>query len=83
MGLLQTRFLHNNADPQPRTPRREVVVEPNGYVAPNICESILKMPHKKKAGKRKKVYRRHGKRYYRTKSGFVKLKGGKKPPRRR
>ena len=43
------------------------------------------MPHRKKGGKgkRKKVYRRHGKRYYRVKSGFVRLKGGKKPPRRR
>ena len=44
----------------------------------------LKMAcHKKKAGKRKKVYRRNGKRYYKTKSGFVKLRGSKKPPRRR
>ena len=42
------------------------------------------MPHKRKhKGKRKKVYRRNGKRYYRNKSGFVRLKGGKKPPRRR
>jgi len=41
------------------------------------------MPHKKGGGKRKKVYRRHGKRYYRTKSGFVKLKGKKKAPHRR
>ena len=29
--------------------------------------------------KRKKVYRKNGKRYYRTKSGLVRLKGGKKP----
>ena len=42
------------------------------------------MPHKKKKlGRRKKVYRIHGKRYYRTKSGLVRLKGRKKPPRRR
>ena len=36
-------------------------------------------------GKRKKVIRKHGKRYYRAgpKSGLVRLKGGKKPPRRR
>ena len=35
-------------------------------------------------GKRKKVIRRGGKRYYRAgKSGLVRLKGGKKPPRRR
>ena len=41
------------------------------------------MPRKcKKKGRRKKVYRRHGKRYYKTKSGYVRLKGGKKPPRR-
>jgi len=43
--------------------------------------------HKKKGKachKRKKVIRRHGKRYYRAgKSGLVRLKGGKKPPRRR
>ena len=38
---------------------------------------------KKKGGRRKKVYRKDGKRYYRTKSGLVRLKGGKKPPRRR
>ena len=44
------------------------------------------MPHrrKKKGGKRKKVIRKHGKRYYRAgKSGLVRLKGSKKPPRRR
>ena len=40
--------------------------------------------HKKKGGKRKKVIRKDGKRYYRAgKSGLVRLKGGKKPPRRR
>ena len=40
--------------------------------------------HKKKGkGKRKKVYRKNGKRYYRTKSGLVRLRGGKKPPRKR
>jgi len=39
--------------------------------------------HRKKKGKRKKVYRKHGKRYYKTKSGFVRLKGSKKAPRRR
>ena len=33
--------------------------------------------HKGK-GKRKKVYRKNGKRYYRTKSGLVRLKGKKK-----
>ena len=43
----------------------------------------VKMPHRKKKGKRKKVYRKNGKRYYRTKSGLVRLKGQKKPPRRR
>ncbi len=42
------------------------------------------MTHRKHGcGKRRKVYRRNGKRYYRIKSGFVKLKGGKKAPRRR
>ena len=39
---------------------------------------------KKKGGKRKKVIRKNGKRYYRAgKSGLVRLKGSKKPPRRR
>ena len=38
---------------------------------------------RKRKGKRKKVYRRHGKRYYKTKSGYVRLKGAKKAPRRR
>ena len=44
-----------------------------------------RMPHrKKKHGKRKKVIRKDGKRYYRAgKSGLVRLKGGKKPPHRR
>ena len=37
----------------------------------------------KKTGRRKKVYRKNGKRYYRTKSGLVRLKGSKLPPRRR
>ena len=32
---------------------------------------------------RKKVIRKKGKRYYRVKSGLVRLKGGKKAPRRR
>ena len=45
------------------------------------------MPHRrahKKKGKRKKVIRKDGKRYYRAgKSGLVRLKGGKKAPRRR
>ena len=40
------------------------------------------MAKRAKKGRRKKVYRRHGKRYYKTKSGYVRLKGGKKPPRR-
>ena len=40
--------------------------------------------HKKAKGKRKKVIRKGGKRYYRAgKSGLVRLKGGKKPPKRR
>ena len=43
--------------------------------------------HKKKAGgkqcaRRKKVYHKNGKRYYKAgKSGLVRLKGGKKAPR--
>ena len=42
------------------------------------------MPHRKRKGKRKKVIRKDGKRYYRAgKAGLVRLKGGKKPPRRR
>ena len=37
---------------------------------------------KRKAGRRKKVIRKHGKRYYRAgKSGLVRLKGSKKAPR--
>jgi len=32
---------------------------------------------------RKKVVRKKGKRYYRTKSGLVRLKGRKKPPLKR
>ena len=57
------------------------------------CLFLIKMPcHKKHVkghkkgtcGKRKKVIRKDGKRYYRAgKSGLVRLKGGKKPPRRR
>ena len=40
--------------------------------------------HKKKQHARKKVIRKNGKRYYRAgKSGLVRLKGGKKPPRKR
>jgi hypothetical protein len=40
--------------------------------------------HKKKHGKRKKVIRKDGKRYYRAgKSGLTRLRGGKKPPFRR
>ena len=39
--------------------------------------------HRKKGGKRKKVYRKKGKRYYRAGKRLVRLKGGKKPPRRR
>ena len=34
-------------------------------------------------GKRKKVIRKKGKRYYRAGKSLVRLKGGKKPPRRR
>ena len=34
-------------------------------------------------GKRKKVYRKKGKRYYRAGKKLVRLKGRKKPPRRR
>ena len=43
------------------------------------------MPHRrKKVCKRKKVIRKNGKRYYRAgKSGLVRLKGRKKPPRTR
>ena len=45
------------------------------------------MVHCKKGKKqkpRKKVIRKNGKRYYRAgKSGLVRLKGGKKPPRKR
>ena len=41
-------------------------------------------PAKKKKHARKKVYRRKGKRYYKSKSGrFVLLKGRKKAPRKR
>ena len=41
--------------------------------------------HKKQARKkaRKKVIRKNGKRYYRTKSGLTKLRGNQKPPRKR
>ena len=35
----------------------------------------------KKLHRRKKVVRKKGKRYYRTKSGYVKLRGNQKPPR--
>ena len=36
----------------------------------------------KRCARRKKVIRKDGKRYYRAgKSGLVRLKGGKKPPR--
>ena len=38
--------------------------------------------HRKK-GKRKKVYRKNGKRYYRAGKRLVRLPGNKKPPRRR
>ena len=40
------------------------------------------MARRKKGGKRKKVIRKNGKRYYRAgKSGLVRLKGAKKAPR--
>ena len=40
--------------------------------------------HKKKCCKRKKVYRKNGKRYYKSKTGrLVLLKGKKKPPMRK
>ena len=49
--------------------------------------------HKKKVGrgkgktkvctKRKKVILKHGKRYYKNKSGLVKLRWNEKPPRRK
>ena len=39
---------------------------------------------RKRKGGRKKVYRKKGKRYYKSKKGrLVRLKGGKKPPRKR
>ena len=38
---------------------------------------------KKTCTKRKKVVRRNGKRYYRNRSGFVRLKGNQKPPRKK
>ena len=42
------------------------------------------MPCRKKAGKRKKVVRKNGKRYYRGKSGrYVRLKGRRRPPFRK
>jgi len=42
------------------------------------------MAKKRCKGKRKKVIRKNGKRYYRAgKSGLVRLKGKKKPPCRR
>ena len=41
------------------------------------------MARHKKKGARKKVYRKNGKRYYKAGGRFVRLKGGKKPPRRR
>ena len=55
----------------------------------DLCKIEMVCHKKKKGGKRcarrKKVIRKHGKRYYRAgpKSGLVRLKGGKKPPRRR
>ena len=39
--------------------------------------------HRRKKGARKKVYRKKGKRYYRAGKKLVRLKGGKKPPRKR
>ena len=51
-----------------------------------VCEKIsvtrytkCKMGHKLKP--RKKVLRKNGKRYYRTRSGLVKLRWNQKPPR--
>ena len=38
---------------------------------------------RKRKGARKKVYRKKGKRYYRAGKRLVRLKGGKKPPRKR
>ena len=45
-----------------------------------VCRKIKKGG--KRCARRKKVIRKDGKRYYRAgKSGLVRLKGGKKPPR--
>ena len=47
----------------------------------NFSLSVSSKGHRCKHGKLKKVIRKKGKRYYKTKSGLVRLKGKQKPPK--